>query len=189
MDRLKLWERTLVIFIADHGYHHNERGWWNKNTLFDRSCRVPFIAVAPGVKGGQVCRSLIELVDIYATVADYCGVKPVHTLAGQSLRPLLENPAAKGRDAAFTIVVRGGTNYGQAIRTERWRFIQWSDGTSELYDHENDPEELHDVSARPEHAGLIKELQARLKSAVPYKPARGEFEETSTNEAKKKKKR
>jgi iduronate 2-sulfatase len=188
MDRLKLWERTLVIFIADHGYHHNERGWWNKNTLFDRSCRVPFIVVAPGVKGGQVSRSLIELVDIYPTVADYCGVKPVHALAGESLRPLLQNPAAKGRDAAFTIVVRGA-QYGQTIRTDRWRFIQWSDGAVELYDHANDREELHDVSARPEHAALLKELQARFRKAVPYTLARGDVEETPTNEAKKKKKK
>jgi iduronate 2-sulfatase len=188
MDRLKLWERTLVIFIADHGYHHNERGWWNKNTLFERSCRVPFIVVAPGVKGGQSSRALIELVDIYPTVADFCGVKPAHTLAGKSLRPLLQNPTAKGRDAAFTIVVRGA-QYGQTIRTDRWRFIQWSDGTSELYDHGSDREEQHDLSARPEHASLIKDLQARLKKDVPFSPSRADFEETPTNEAKKKKKR
>jgi iduronate 2-sulfatase len=184
MDRLNLWERTLVIFIADHGYHHNERGWWNKNTLFERSCRVPCIIVAPGAQGGQVCRSLVELVDLYPTIADYCGVKAPHALAGQSWRPLLGNPSANGREAAFTLVVRGA-HYGQAIRTERWRFIQWSDGAAELYDHENDPEETHDVSQAPAHAALIAEFGVRLKKTVPFQTATNSPEEPR---AKKKKK-
>src|SRR4051794_2695767 len=72
LDRLKLWDNTLVIFIGDNGYHHNERNWWNKSTLFERSCRVPCIVVAPGATRGAVCRSLIELVDLYPTVIDYC---------------------------------------------------------------------------------------------------------------------
>ena len=139
LDRLKLWDRTLVIFAGDNGYHHNERNWWNKNTLFERSCRVPLIVAAPGARGGQVCRSLVELVDLYPTVADFCGLQPPHALAGQSLRPLLADPLRKGRDAAFTLVARGGGQYGQAVRTERWRYIRWSDGANELYDEANDP--------------------------------------------------
>jgi len=70
LDRLNLWDTTLVIFIGDHGYHHNERNWWSKATLFERSCRVPCIIVAPGAKRGQVCRSLVELV---VGVARCCG--------------------------------------------------------------------------------------------------------------------
>jgi uncharacterized sulfatase len=171
MDRLKLWESTLVIFISDNGYHHNERNWWNKSTLFERSCRVPCIVAAPGIKGGQVRGSLVELVDLYPTIADYCATPPPHALAGHSLRPLLHDPAAKIRDAAFTLVTRGGRNYGQAIRTERWRYIQWSDGADELYDHENDPEEVHDVAKRPEHAARIAQLKMRLEKTVPYQPS------------------
>lgn len=170
LDRLKLWDRTLVIFAGDNGYHHNERNWWNKATLFERSCRVPFIVVAPGARGGQVCRSLIELVDLYPTIADYCGVKAPHKLAGESLRPLLQNPAANGREAAFTLVTRGGRNYGQAVRTERWRYIQWSDGKAELYDELNDPDEVHDVVSEAKHAALIQELKKRLKKVGPFQP-------------------
>jgi uncharacterized sulfatase len=172
LDRLKLWDKTLVIFIGDNGYHHNERNWWNKNTLFERSCRVPCIVVAQGAERGQVCRALVELVDLYPTVADYCGVKAPHTLAGESLRPLLENPAGRGRDAAFTLVARG-RNYGQAVRTDRWRYIQWSDGNVELYDELNDPDEVHDVSGEPERAKLMEELKASLAkvgSFTPLKP-------------------
>jgi iduronate 2-sulfatase len=171
LDRLKLWDRTLVIFCGDNGYHHNERNWWNKNTLFERSCRVPLIVAAPGAKSGQVCRSLVELVDLYPTVADYCVLVAPHPLAGQSLRALLANPSRKGRDAAFTLVARGGVQYGQAVRTERWRYIRWTDGASELYDEANDPDETHDVSGDPSHAALIQEMQKRLEQVGPFKPS------------------
>jgi uncharacterized sulfatase len=171
LDELNLWDQTLVIFISDHGYHHNERAWWNKNTLFERSCRVPCIIAAPGAKNGQVCRSLIELVDLYPTVADYCGARAPHALAGQSLRPLLENPASAGKTAAFTLVSRGGTRYGQAVRTDRWRYIQWSDGNSELYDELNDPQEVRDLSDDPSRASVIDDLKGRLSRVGRFRPA------------------
>src|SRR5438552_15072474 len=171
LDKLKLWDQTLVIFSGDNGYHHNERNWWNKNTLFERSCRVPLIIAAPGAKRGEVCRSLVEFVDLYPTLADYCGVQPPHKLAGETLRPLLQNPAGKGREAAFTLVVRGGKNYGQTVRTEGWRLIQWSDGNLELYDEIKDPEEAHDVSSRPENAARVSELKTLLKRIGPFEPS------------------
>ena len=170
LDRLKLWDRTLVIFCGDNGYHHNERNWWNKNTLFERSCRVPLIIVAPGAKQGQVCRSLVELVDLYPTVADYCGLRAPHKLAGQTLRPLLENPAATRKEAAFTLVARGRGQYGQTVRTDRWRYTRWSDGASELYDEVNDPEEFHNLAGDSRHAVLVQELQALLKQVGPFSP-------------------
>jgi iduronate 2-sulfatase len=171
LDRLKLWDHTLVIFIGDNGYHHNERNWWNKHTLFERSCRVPCILVAPGAKNGEVCHSLIEFVDLYPTVADYCSIRTPPGLAGQSLRPLLKDPAGKGKPAAFTLVTRGGKNYGQAVRTEMWRYIHWSDGNSELYDEANDPQEVHDLSGDPAKSNTIEELQRLLAEVGPYKPA------------------
>jgi|SRR5581483_11578606 len=169
MDRLKLWDHTLVIFTGDNGYHLNERGWWNKNTLFERSCRVPVIVVAPGGQRGAVCHSLVELLDFYPTVADYCGLTPPHPLAGTSLRSLLADPAAPGRAAAYTLVVRAASHYGQSVRTDRWRYTSWSDGTAELYDEQNDPEENHDVSAAPANAGLVASMQQLLAKIGPPK--------------------
>jgi uncharacterized sulfatase len=163
LDRLKLWDNTVVIFAGDNGYHHNERGWWNKNTLFERSCRVPLIVVAPGAKPGQVCRSLVEL---YPTVADYCGQTPPHELAGKSLRPLLENPSAPGREAAFTFVSRG-KQYGQAVRTDNWRYIQWSNGTAELYDEKLDPEETRNLAGLSEHTETIRLMKQHLSRIGP----------------------
>lgn len=163
LDRLKLWESTVVILVGDNGYHHNERGWWNKNTLFERSCRVPLIVCAPRVKAGQVCQSLVELIDLYPTVIDYGGLSAPHELAGQSLRPLLMDPTSPGKSAAFTLVVRDKGRYGQSVRTDRWRYTRWSDGTNELYDELNDPQETHDLSENPLHVEDIINLGKLLE--------------------------
>ena len=168
LDRLKLWDNTLVIFLGDHGYHLGERGWWNKNTLFDRSCRAPLLIAAPGVKGGQVCRSLVEFVDLYPTVADFCGLKTPHLLAGLSLRPVLADPARPHKDAAFTLVTRGPQRFGRSVTTDRWHLIKWSNGATELYDHDADCEESRDLSADPGHASLLTELNAKLAALPPW---------------------
>jgi uncharacterized sulfatase len=161
LDRKQLWDRTLVVFVGDNGYHTGERKWWNKNTLFERSCRVPMVIAAPGMKGGQTSRSLVEFVDLYPTVAEFCGLTIPHQAAGVSLRPVLENPQAQVKDAAFTLVTRGPKLHGQSVRTARWRLTRWSDGQTELYDHESDPEEHRNVSAK--HAEVVVALTARLR--------------------------
>ena len=168
LDRLKLADHTIVIFLGDHGYHLGERGWWNKNTLFERSCRAPLIIAAPGAQAGQVFRAPVEFVDIYPTVVELCGLQAPHTLAGKSLRPVLEDATRAHKDAAFTLVTRGPLKFGQSVRTARWRFTQWSDGAGELYDHDADPEETRDVSKNPEHAALIAELKERLHALPPW---------------------
>jgi uncharacterized sulfatase len=168
LDKNKLWEKTIVIFVGDHGYHTGERKWWNKNTLFERSCRAPLIIAAPGMKGAQVTRSLVEFVDLYPTVVDFCGLTSPHELAGKSLRPVLENPTASVKDGAFTLVTRGQKLYGQSVRTDDWRFTRWSDGKTELYDHTTDPEELHNVSDK--HPGIIKKLTATLQNIPTPQP-------------------
>jgi arylsulfatase A-like enzyme len=171
LDRLKLWDRTVVIFAGDNGYHHNERGWWNKDTLFERSCRVPLLVAAPGAKAGGVCPGLVELVDLYPTVADYCGVPAPHKLAGRNLRPLLEDPSRPGKPAAFTLVTRAQGQYGQTVRTDRWRYTRWSDGTAELYDETNDREETRNLAGDGRHAATLQELEKHLNEVGPYVPA------------------
>ncbi len=162
LDRLKLADRTIIVFLGDHGYHLGERGWWNKNTLFDRACRAPLLIAAPGMNGGQVCQSPVEFVDIYPTIADLCGLTAPHALAGKSLRSVLEDASRAHKDAAFTLVSRGPQKFGQSVRTTRWRFNRWSDGAIELFDHDADPEETHDVSAAPQNAAIVSEMKVRL---------------------------
>ncbi len=161
LDRLKLWDKTVIIFVGDHGYHLGERGWWNKNTLFDRSCRAPFLLVAPGVKPA-VCQSLVEFLDIYPTVAELCGLPVPETVKGKSLQPLFAEPNKAIHDSALTHIRRGPQVTGFSLRTDRWRYIEWSDGGAELYDHGNDPEEWHNLAGNAANAKVLAELKSKL---------------------------
>lgn len=147
LDRLGQSERTLVILVGDHGYHLGERNWWNKNTLFDRSCRAPLIVAGPGITPGRAA-GLVEFVDLFPTIAEICEVAAPAELAGTSLWPQLKDPAKPGRNSAWTIVARGGNQRGDSIRTDRWRLTQWSDGAVELYDHASDPQETRNLAKR-----------------------------------------
>ncbi len=168
LDRLKLTERTLVVFMGDHGYHLGEREWWNKNTLYERSVRTPLIIAAPGSKPG-LARGLVEFVDLYPTIADWCDLKPPAGLAGQSLRALFDDPSLPGKAAAFTMVTRGPQRRGDSIRTGRWRYTEWNDGTRELYDHANDSAETKNVvEANNEIAkSLAKQIHAMTHGQIP----------------------
>jgi len=152
-----------VIFISDHGYHLGEREWWNKNTLFERSTRTPLIIAAPGIKSGVV-KGIVEFVDLYPTIADFCGVKAPAGLAGQSLHPLLVNPEKPGKEAAYTIVTRGRGQRGESVRTGRWRFTLWSDGSKELYDHAKDPEETRNLASVAGMEEVVLRMTSMLKS-------------------------
>jgi uncharacterized sulfatase len=169
LDELDLWKKTIVVFLGDHGYHHGERGWWNKNTLFERSARAPLLIAAPGIKGGQSTQSLVEFIDILPTLTELCGIPAPANLPGVSLRPLMENPGLRGKEAAYTLITRGKTTaeYGRRVRTKDWAFVQWSDGSTELYDHRTDPEEQHNLAAlKPE---MVAELKAKLRQ-IPSLP-------------------
>ena len=165
MDRLRLWHNTTVVFFGDHGYHLGERGWWNKNTLFELSARAPLIVVTPDMKNpGVHCSRIVEFVDIYPTLADLHGLPAPGNLAGTSFKPLLNDPNLSGKKMAFTQVQRGRIA-GRSVRTERWRYNEWDEGRQgvELYDHDNDPGEYYNLAHDPRHAQTITELKKLLR--------------------------
>lgn len=179
LDRLGLASHTVVVFTSDHGYHLGDHGLWQKMSLFERSSRVPLIVAGPGIPAsarGAVAPGVVELVDVYPTIADLAGLreKSPSYLDGVSLRPVLEDPEARVKSAALTQVRRAGFS-GYSVRTERWRYVEWDDGQrgQELYDLEADPAESHNLAtARPD---LVRDLAARLprppaSSGVPVRP-------------------
>jgi iduronate 2-sulfatase len=174
LDRLKLADKTIVVFWSDNGYHVGELGLWMKQSLYENSARVPVIVAAPAQKTkGQGSSRTVELLDLYPTLADLCGLAPRHKLAGQSLRPLLDDPKAAWDKPAFTQVWRGSFS-GHSVRTERWRYTEWDDGTRgvQLYDYQTDPEEKHNLAGDPQHAQKMAELKVLVQKnwATTYRP-------------------
>lgn len=172
LDRLELWDRTIVILIGDHGYHLGEHDWWNKVTVYELGVRSPLIAWVPGAKGmGRSTDALIEFVDLYPTLADYAGLEAPHRLSGTSLRPILEDPAHPGKPAAFSQVNRGGV-VGRSVRTPRYRYTEWGpagrDGV-ELYDHDHDAGEYHNRADQPETADLRASLADLLERGFTHR--------------------
>ena len=150
---------TVVVFWGDHGFHLGEHMLWQKMTLFEESCRVPFIISAPGVTKPAVCRRPVECVDLFPTLAELCGLKPPANLEAISMVPLLKNPARPWKKGAFTY-----HNAGKSVRSERWRYNEWGGPDhAELYDHETDPREISNLARDPKHAGTVAEFSRLLK--------------------------
>lgn len=173
LDRLGLTQNTIVLMTSDHGYHLYEHGLWQKMSLFENSARVPLVISAPGARGnGQSTEALAELVDLYPTIADLAGLKIPDYLDGTSLRPVLEDPSAAVKDAAFTQVRRRDFN-GYSVRTSQWRYTMWDDGRKgeQLYDMRADFAETRNLASDPEHASVLTRLKSRL---LAYKGRKGQ---------------
>lgn len=162
LDRLGRLDRTLVVLIGDHGYHLGDHGGlWEKHTLFERSARVPLIVAGPGVPRGQTSAGLVELVDLYPTLAELAGVPPPADVEGVSFAPLLREPSRAWKRAAFT---ERRPSAGRSMRTPRYRYTEWGvDGSQELYDHDIDPGETRNLAADPATAALREALSAQLQ--------------------------
>lgn len=159
---------TIIILWSDHGWHLGEKQHWRKFALWEEATRVTFMVVAPGVtKPRQVCGRTVNLLDLYPTLIELCGLPGRDGLEGVSLVPLLKNPQAPWDHPSLT--THGRDNHG--IRTERWRYIRYNDGTEELYDHDRDPLEWKNLAKSPEFNQVKLELAKWLpKVNVPDAP-------------------
>ena len=186
LDRLGLADNTLVVLWSDHGYHLGEHGGvWQKRTLFEESASAPLIVRAPRAAGnGTACPAVVEFVDLFPTVAEWCGLTPPRGLSGRSLVPLLREPRRAWDGTAFTQILRPGDGkpvMGRSVRTDRWRYTEWAGGAAgaELYDHAADPGEHVNLAARPEHRATREQLQRLFEGkavsdvpATPFEPKR-----------------
>jgi arylsulfatase A-like enzyme len=167
LEAAGLADNTVVVVWGDHGYHLGEKEITGKNTLWERSTRVPLIFAGPGVAQGARCARPAELLDLYPTLVDLCGLPPRTDLEGVSLRPQLVDAQAPRERPAITSHNRG--NHG--VRSERYRYIRYADGSAEFYDLQNDPNEWANRIADPACAGLVAEHRRWLpKIDVPPAP-------------------
>lgn len=159
-----LWEKTIIVLTSDHGYQLGEHFMWGKVTLFEVCNRVPLIMRVPGkTRAGSVGYGLVELVDLFPTLAELCGIQAPSGLQGNSLIPMLENSALSGKEAVYTVVTRGN-QLGKAIRTHRWRYALWPDG-EELYDLIDDPYEHANLANSEQYRVYLEDMRANLARA------------------------
>lgn len=170
LDRLEIADRTVVVFFGDHGWHLGEHTHWQKMSLMEESVRAPLIISAPGARGaGRSTKALAEFVDFYPTLAELAGLTPPSNLEGVSLVPVLDDPTASVKDAAFSQVQWEDRIFGRTVRTDRYRYIRWEGdgGGEELYDHEKDPREFTNLAQVPEHSAVLEQLRTRLDQGPP----------------------
>jgi arylsulfatase A-like enzyme len=167
LERLGLAENTVIVFASDHGYHLADHGLWQKLSLFERCARVPVIIVPPGgaAKKGQAATGPVELLDLYPTLAELCGIPGPAYLDGKSLVPMLNDPTKSVKDAAFTQVRRGERGEGYSVRSGKWRYTEWETGgrkMTQLFDEEADPAETKNLADDPGQQETVAKLSALL---------------------------
>jgi arylsulfatase A-like enzyme len=164
LERLGLRDKTIIVFWGDHGYHLGEKGKWSKAySLYEVGTRVPLIIAPPGAKA-QVSERTVELLDLYTTLAELCGLPGPQGIEGHSLVPLLRNPKGKWNYPAFTVTLYQGT-LGKSVRTERWHYAEWNEGRAGamLFDHSQDPRELKNLAEDPAYSKTVQEMKRLLR--------------------------
>lgn len=169
VDRLGLRDNTIIVLWGDHGYKLGEYGAWCKHTNLELDTHVPFIVSAPGFAPGKRSNALVEMIDIFPTLAQLTGGDIPESCEGKSIRPVLENPEMPFRPFALSMYPRGKT-VGYSLRTDRWRYTEWINSETkqimfrELYDHQDSPIAMENLAQRPEHQELVSRLSTQVKS-------------------------
>jgi iduronate 2-sulfatase len=172
LERNGLAENTVVVLWGDHGYHLGDHGIWTKHTNLEQATRIPLIFAGPGIVRGQETGQLAETVDIYPTLAALAAL-PAPTgpqpIDGTSLAPVLRDTKARVRDYAYHAYPRPG-RLGQAIRTDRYRLVRWTQEKTgardyELYDLDGDPDETRNQAA------TLPAVRQRLEAILDSQPA------------------
>ena len=179
-------ENTIVLFFGDHGWHLGEKDWLYKNSIWEESTRVPFIVSVPGMAADAVCEHPVSLLDVYPTLNDLCGISTAPNaggngikLDGHSIRPFLENPVSgqwSGPEVALTSIHSVNPleidqpgvpeNQFHTIRSRQWRYTWCFNDEEELYNHETDPNEWHNLASNPEYAAIKQQLRTELMKLI-----------------------
>src|SRR5437667_10675834 len=141
-------DKTIVVFTSDHGYHLGEHDFWAKVSLRDESAISPLIIRVPG-KRPAICHLLVELLDLYPTIASLCGLEVPSRLQGKDISPMFDEPTKQVRDAAFSVAP---SSQGFLLRENEWAYIQYAEDASqgiELFNMTRDPQQFINLAAEP----------------------------------------
>ncbi len=151
LEKSGVADHTVIVLWSDHGWHLGEKGITGKNTLWQRSTHVPLIFAGPGIAAKARCSQPAELLDIYPTLIDLCGLPKRDDLEGHSLLPQLQDANAHREFPAITTHNQGN----HTVRSHRWRYIRYADGSEELYDTQADPNEWTNLANRSEFRHIV----------------------------------
>ncbi|MEM1293750.1 MAG: sulfatase-like hydrolase/transferase [Verrucomicrobiota bacterium] len=168
MDENDLWDSTIVVFTSDHGVYLGEHGgFWTKMTLMEEAMKVPLLVHLPGGASGETSSAPVGLVDIFPTLTDACGLPTQEGIEGESLVSLVKDPkSTREKDATWgTVIRREGKiqRFGHSVRTRKWAYSEWPDGSKQLYHHAKDPGELENLVDDPEHHEIQERLVSKLE--------------------------
>jgi len=158
-------DNTIVIFTSDHGYHLGEHDFWAKVSLRDESAIAPLIIRVPGKKPA-VSHSLVELLDLFPTIASLCGLEVPSRLQGKDISPMFDDPNHRVRETAFSVAP---SSKGFLLREDKWAYIQYAEdasGGSELFDMVSDPQQYSNLAARPDYASLVESFRTKLAAKL-----------------------
>jgi arylsulfatase A-like enzyme len=169
---------TVIVFWGDNGWHLGEKEITGKNSLWERSTHVPLIFAGTGVATNHVCSEPVELLDIYPTLAQLCGLPIPSNVEGHSLQPQLRDAKTERKWPAITTHNQGN----DSVRTKDWRYIRYANGSEELYHCSIDPNEWTNVVDRTENRSIVKTLSGLLpKMDLPAAPGSKSRVLTQTN--------
>jgi choline-sulfatase len=168
LDASPYADNTIVVLWSDHGWHLGEKAVTGKNTLWERSTRVPLIFAGPKIGANAACDQPVELLDIYPTLADLCDLPLPEFLEGHSLTPQLRNAAETRVWPAITT----HNHDNHSVRSLNWRYIRYADSSEELYNTIDDPHEWTNVAG---DIALTSTLQSHreLLPALNRRPVAG----------------
>lgn len=175
LEEAGIADNTIIVIWSDHGWHLGEKDITGKNTLWDRSTRIPLVFAGPGIAHGGRSQQPAELLDIYPTLIDLCNLPPRDDLEGLSLLPQLKDADQPRQRPAITSHNQGN----HAIRSERWRYIRYADGSEELYDMVADPNEWNNLSGDPKLKDVIDQ-HAKWLPKIDQPPAAGSMHRVLT---------
>ena len=161
LDESRFAANTIVVLWSDHGFHLGEKDHIEKFALWEKSTHVPLIIAAPHLTtAGVRCEQPVDLSVLYPTLLELCGIDTDDSFDGRSVVPLLNDPNQPWDTPAVMTYMPGN----HAVRSNRWRYIRYADGSEELYDHNVDPNEWHNLAASDGSAEVIR----RLRQAMPH---------------------
>lgn len=176
LEKSKYKDNTIVVLWADHGFHMGEKKHFAKYALWEKTTHTLFMAKIPNGPKGEIREQPVNLVDIYPTLIDYCDLNNVkQELSGVSLRKVIEDKNYEKQTPSITYYKKGSIG----LRTDNWRYIQYYDGSEELYDHTTDPREWKNLASNPEFKAVKSDFKKwipkDIKKAVgPIKPNKKE---------------